>query len=301
MDKVQFYSNNDFNRAGELREIVTSASDISFIPIFKENALIRASGKIDFVEMETPTGLISLSDKKYFLGIINDTEIWCIDLSEIAYTTVIKFLPGARLHCVRDCFHLINDRDSALLAYAKGIVNWNNTHTFCNNCGSKTIKEDKGHRRKCINSICETFHFPRINPAVIVLIEYKQKNQPPLCLLNMHKKEYGYMCSLFSGFSEIGESLEDTVIREVKEEVNVNVDNLKYIASQPWSFPSSMMLGFTAETKSKDFDIDNKEIKKAQWFSASEINEMVADKKLVISKKDSISNYIIELWVKQNS
>ena len=108
------------------------------------------------------------------------------------------------------------------------------------------------------------------------------------------------MCSLFSGFSEIGESLEDTVKREMKEEVNVTVNNIKYITSQPWSFPASMMVGFTAETKSKEFSIDDKEIKEARWFSAKEINQMVQDKKLVISKKDSISNFLIELWVKKN-
>jgi NAD+ diphosphatase len=95
-------------------------------------------------------------------------------------------------------------------------VNWNGTHQFCNNCGSKTTAKEKGHRRKCQNNLCERFQFPRIDPAVIVLIEYKPKNQPPLCLLNMNKNEYGYMCSLFSGFSEIGESLEDTVKREMK-------------------------------------------------------------------------------------
>jgi NAD+ diphosphatase len=79
------------------------------------------------------------------------------------------------------------------------------------------------------------------------------------------------------------------------------VNDITYMASQPWSFPSSMILGFTAETKSKEFTIDNKEIKEARWFSVDEINQMVQNKKLVISKKDSILNYIIELWIKRNS
>lgn len=301
MNRIQVYSNTDFNRAVELREIVTDSPNTLFIPVFKKQFFLTKSEKINFVLMDTPSELATLSNKKYFLGLINNKEIWCVDLSEIDYSIVSKYIPNSISLCIRDIFHQIKDKDTSILAYAKGIVHWNDTHQFCNNCGSRTIVEEKGHRRKCINKLCETFHFPRINPAVIVLIEYKQINQPPLCLLNMHKEEHGYMCSLFSGFSEIGESLEDTVIREMKEEVNVKVNNITYTASQPWSFPSSMMLGFTAETKSKEFDIDNKEIKKAQWFSAIEINKMVQAKKLLISKKDSISNYIIEQWIKQNS
>lgn len=301
MKRKQIYSNNDFDRAVELREIITDVPNVSFIPIFKEKFFLTISEETVSVIMTTPVELISISDKKYFLGISNNTEIWCIDLSDIEYTTVSKYITDSSLLCVRDCFHLIKDTDASLLAYVKGILNWNNTHQFCNNCGCKTKIEEKGHRRKCQNNLCGTTHFPRINPAVIVLIEYKPKNQPPLCLLNMHKKEYGHMCSLFSGFSEIGESLEDTVKREMKEEVNVTVDKIKYIASQPWSFPASLMFGFTAKTKSKEFNIDDKEIKEARWFSAKEINQMVQDKKLVISKKDSISNYLIELWVNRNS
>ncbi|WP_299251735.1 NAD(+) diphosphatase [uncultured Aquimarina sp.] len=301
MNEVQFYSNYDFNRAVELRETLTDSFEISYIPIFKDNFFITKSRGNNEVVMDIPFELATLSDKKYFLGKLNEKEIWCIDLSEIKYSIVSNFLSHSKLSCVRDCFHLINEKEASLLAYAKGVATWNNTHQFCGKCGFATVIEEKGHRRKCSNNLCNSLHFPRINPAVIVLIEYKQEGAPPLCLLNMHKKEYGYMCSLFSGFSEIGESLEDTVIREMKEEVNVTVDTIKYIASQPWSFPSSMMLGFSAQSKSKQFSIDNKEIKKAQWFSANQISEMVQKNKLVISKTDSISNYLIELWVKQNS
>ena len=299
MNKNQIYSNNDFNRAAILRDTVTNPKKISFIPIFNENFFISEVNNA--VIMDTPYELLSHSDRKFFLGLINDIEVWCIDLSNIEYTIIIEFIGQSKLNCVRDIFHQVNDTDASLLAYAKGIINWNLSNQFCSKCGSKNSIEEKGHRLKCQNHLCGTYHFPRIDPAVIVLIEYKQKNKPTLCLLNMHKKEYGYMCSLFSGFSEIGETLEDTVKREMKEEVDVTVNNIKYIASQPWSFPSSLMLGFTAETNSKKFNIDNNEIKEANWFSALEINQMVKEKKLVISKRDSISNYMIEMWVKQNS
>jgi len=300
MSNTQFYSNYDFDRAVELRETVTDMSNVSFIPVFKEDFFVNQSATKNII-MDTPSALASLSDSKYFLGLRNGKEVWCIDLSKIAYSTISEYLPHSSIQCLRDCFSIVNERDASILAYAKGIINWNSTHQFCNNCGSHTKIEEKGHRRKCLNRQCETLHFPRINPAIITLIEYKQNGQPPLCLLNMRKTDSGYMCSLFAGFSEIGESLEDTVRREMKEEVNVTVTNITYIASQPWIPSSSMMLGFTAEAPSKKINIDNKEIKKAEWFSANQINQMTKDHKLIISHKDSISNYIIEQWVKQNS
>ncbi|WP_420574933.1 NAD(+) diphosphatase [Kordia sp.] len=298
--KEQFYSNKDFNRAAELREVVTDTTNVSFIPIFKGDFFVT-KGEVGTVLMQVPLELVAHTNKHYFLGVVANQEVWCVDLSEITYEIITQYIQNVTLLSVRDCLHLINEQDASLLAYAKGLVSWHNTHQFCNNCGASTVIEEKGHRRKCTNSTCGIPHFPRINPAVIVLITYNGKNKPPLCLLNMHQKDYGYMCSLFSGFSEIGESLEDTVIREMKEEVNVSVSDITYVASQPWVFPASMMLGFTAKTKSKEFTIDNKEIKKAQWFSAAEIKKLVQAEKLVISRKDSISHFIITEWVKQNS
>ena len=301
MSDVQFYSSSDFNRAVELREVNPIPSEVSYIPIFEGNFFITTARGNKEIQKSVPLELSALSDKKYFLGLLNEEEIWCIDLSELEFSKVCKFLPHSQLSSVRDCFSFINEQEAALLAYAEGLSTWNKTHQFCSRCGSTTVIEEKGHRRKCVNVRCNALHFPRIDPAVIVLIEYQSDDSPPLCLLNMHKIEAGYRCSLFSGFSEIGESLEDTVIREMKEEVNVTVNNIKYVASQPWPFPATIMFGFSAKTRSKTFKVDNQEIKEAQWFSAAEIKALVKQKKLIIAAEDSISNYLITSWLKENS
>lgn len=301
MNNIQIYSNKGFNRGAELRENVTESSKVSMIPIFNEKFFFHGQEKESAVRMEIPSGLASLSEKKYFLGLIDDQEVWCVDLSELPFSQVEQYIPNAKLHCVRDFFHLIADIDATILAYAKGIVNWHTTHQFCNNCGTGTKSEEKGHRRKCENKQCATLHFPRISPAVIVLIEHKPEGETPMCLLNMRKNDTGYVGTLFAGFSEIGESLEDTIAREMKEEIAVTVNHITYVASQPWAFPSSLMLGFRAETNSKSFCIDEKEIKKAQWFTASEIKDQVHANELVISKKDSISHYLIAAWMEENS
>lgn len=301
MSDVQFYSNRGFNRAVELRAVNSRPSEMVCIPIFEGNFFITTARGNKDIRKSVPLELSALSDRKYFLGLLNEKEIWCIDLSELEFSIVEEFLPHSQLSSVRDCLPFINEQEAALLAYAQGLSTWNKTHQFCGSCGSRTIIEEKGHRRKCVNSLCNALHFPRIDPAVIVLIEYQSDDSAPLCLLNMHKIENGYRCSLFSGFSEIGESLEDTVIREMKEEINVTVNNIKYIASQPWPFPATIMVGFSAQTKSKTFKVDNQEIKEAQWFSAAEIKALVKQKQLIIAAEDSISNYLITSWLKENS
>lgn len=299
MSNIQTYCNNDFNRAVEYRESLTKSKERTYIPIYKDSFFILESCNI--VVMETDRELVINSDRKYFLGLLNEIEIWCVDLSHVDFEIIISYFGKIRTICVREMGHLLNEQQKSLLALAKGITSWNASNQYCSNCGTKTIVEEKGHRRKCQNQHCETLHFPRINPAIIVLIEFKEKDKPPLCLLNMRKIKEGYICSLFAGFSEIGESFEDTVRRETMEEINMNVCNIQYIASQPWPFPSSLMVGFTAETNSKEFIVDNKEIKEARWFSAKEIKQMVNNKELIISREDSISNYIIENWVEKNS
>lgn len=299
MSDILTYCNNDFNRAAEYRESLLVSKEKAYIPIYNDAFLILESSNI--VVMDTETEILAYSDRKYFIGLLNDIEIWCVDLSHINFAIMTNYFGKVRTSCLREIGHLLDEKQKSLLAYAKGLTSWNISNQYCSNCGSKTIIEEKGHRRKCQNQHCKTLHFPRINPAIIVLIEFKEKDKPPLCLLNMRKIREGYICSLFAGFCEIGESFEDSVRREASEEINMTVYNIQYIASQPWPFPSSLMVGFTAETNSKEFIVDNKEIKEARWFSAKEIKQMVNNKKLIISREDSISNYIIENWVEKNN
>jgi NAD+ diphosphatase len=108
------------------------------------------------------------------------------------------------------------------------------------------------------------------------------------------------MCSTLAGFVEIGESLEDAVIREMKEEVDVKVQNIRYMVSQPWPFPATLMVGFFAEAKTLDFKIDNQEIKDAKWYTAKEIRTLAAKGKLELSRDDSIAQSLIRKWVLKN-
>lgn len=298
-----YYSNPHFDRAVVLRDQDTSSinsSKHSFILIWNGLFLSLNNEVSPSIFPKLPMKLMKTSNQIFFLGTNGATEIWGIDLSKLTLSEIQDYLGPVESYELRKIAPQIDPEQAALLAYAKGLSTWHKTHAFCGTCGTKTQSQQKGHSRICLNENCSTTSFPRLDPAVIVLIEYKQSNGIPLCLLNMHQLEQGYRCSLFSGFVEIGESLEDAAIREMKEEVNVDVKNITYEASQPWPFPATIMIGLKAEASSTDFKVDNQEIKEAKWFSASEIQQLVDQQKLIISKEGSISKYIIESWVKAN-
>lgn len=294
-NNTQYYSNAAFERSVTLRDFARTDKDrcTSFV-LYNKGVFLQSTQQNIFFEL-LPQTFIDKIDSKYFLGKIEHTEIYGLDLSNLS-ENLLKTLPEHHTFQLKEASFL-NVEDAALLAYAQGLFIWNQRHIYCGTCGSKTESTQQGHSKKCPS--CSSFSFPRIDPAVIVLIEYKRANQSPLCLLNMHQLENGYRCSLFSGFVEIGESLEDAAIREMQEEVGLNIHNIQYQASQPWPFPATMMIGLKAESKYLDFTVDNDEIKEARWFSPQELQQMVEDKKIIISKEGSISKFLIEAWLKE--
>ncbi|MBC9798510.1 NAD(+) diphosphatase, partial [Sinomicrobium weinanense] len=234
------------------------------------------------------------------LGCEGHSEILCTDLSHLEDGILGHFTGKGSFYDLREIAHRLSRKDAAVLAYAKGLAEWNAGNAFCGTCGHSTRSLERGHSRICANASCARIIYPRIDPAVIVLIEYRPENGEPLCLLNRVKTSDGYRCSTFAGFVEVGESLENAVVREMKEEVDVDVKHITYVASQPWPFPSSVMIGFTAEVKTTAFCVDNEEIKDAAWYSAKEIRELAASGQLVLSKSDSIARSLIEHWVENN-
>lgn len=296
MATLQYYSHTGFDRAPHLREKPGNSALYRTIFLWRGKFFFTREGS---PYIFTKSLSISFSEELFFLGTEGDFETICIDLSHME-SPELDHLGEGDFYDLRHAVHNINHKEAAVLAYAKGVAEWNANNIFCGVCGSRTRSLERGHCRACTNESCARISYPRIDPAIIVLIEYRPDKGEPLCLLNRIKTEYGYRCSTFAGFVEIGESLENAVVREMKEEVDVDVKNMTYIASQPWPFPSSVMIGFTAETESEVFRVDNKEIKDAAWYSALEIKTLVAANKLELSRSDSIARYLIESWVSKN-
>ena len=183
------------------------------------------------------------------------------------------------------------DRDEAgLLAYARALVTWEAKHRFCGRCGAPNENTQAGHAMKCTRKECDLEVFPRIDPAIIVLVVDGDRT-----LLGRQAAWRPGWFSTIAGFVEAGESLEDAVRREVLEETGVTVDRVEYHSSQPWPFPQSLMLGFIAHATTTEIVRHDAELEDARWFSRADIASGLP----MTPPPISISGCLIEDWYNQ--
>ena len=175
------------------------------------------------------------------------------------------------------------DHDTYLMATKAVLVrDWYISHQFCGRCATKTVLDEKDMMLKCPK--CGQVHYPRIAPAIIVAI---RKGDELLMAKHSYHEKIRY--ALIAGFVEPGESIEEAVHREVREEIGINIKNLKYLKSQSWPFPNSLMLGFKAEYESGEINVDGDEILKAKWFGKDEIVRYDSD--------ISISDWLVQDFI----
>lgn len=185
--------------------------------------------------------------------------------------------------------------EAGLFAYARGIAHWQARTRFCGTCGSPLALEWAGHRARCTNPACAIEHFPRTDPAIIVIVTWRDA-----CLLGRQASWPPGRYSTLAGFVEPGETLEDAVRREVLEEAGVRVVDCDYHSSQPWPFPSSLMLGFTARADDPSIQVGD-EIDEARWFEVDEFVSDIEAGKLGLPPPLSVSYRLIEHWLKEAS
>ena len=206
----------------------------------------------------------------------------------------------AELVDLRTAGLFLDDHQLGLLFYAQGLLNWHRSHGFCANCGHRTELASAGHSRICRNEDCSKNHFPRIEPAVIFSIINNEEAQSKILLARQASWDENRY-SVLAGFVESGETLEHAVAREAEEEVGVKVGEVKYIASQPWPFPSSLMLGFESVSEEFDIQLNDEEIEKAIWVTADELKQHIADKKVKLPFSVSISWHLIDRWYRDQT
>lgn len=165
---------------------------------------------------------------------------------------------------LRGLFGVLSEDLFGIAMRALSILNWENTHQFCSNCGSRARRRNDVLAIQCPQ--CGFTMFPRISPAVIVLVERGKK-----ALLARANRFTEDMYSVIAGFVEPGETLERTVAREIKEETGIDVKDIRYFGSQPWPFPDSLMIAFTARYAGGEITVDNEEITEAKWFEADKL------------------------------
>jgi NAD+ diphosphatase len=199
--------------------------------------------------------------------------------------------PGVRPVSLREAGPLLSDRDAGLMTHAIALSNWHETHTHCPRCGAKTIPFASGHARRC--PVDGSEHFPRVDPAMIVLVT----DPDDRCLLARNAMWPERRVSILAGFVEAGESAEQAVEREVREEAGIKLASVSYLGSQGWPMPQSLMLGFRAEADGhQEIQVDEDEIAEAHWYSRADLAAAVASGELRLPPPVSIAHHIIEAW-----
>jgi len=188
---------------------------------------------------------------------------------------------------------LLNNFDLTILSTAQGINYWHKKNIHCGICGSLTKIDDYGNSRNCSNNECSNKIFPRLDPAVIMLVTYQDS-----CLLGRQKIWPKGMHSTLAGFVEHGETIEQAVERETFEETGIKIKNIQYKYSQAWPFPSSLMLGFHAEAIDKNLNINYSELETAKWFSKDFLRSSPENMDFKMPGKISIARRLIKDWLK---
>lgn len=268
------------------------ASTTRIVPVQNGQSLI-AHGEPTQAALLSPGDATQLlkATTPILLGTMEGTVYFAVDVPQENAELQTALEPYGTFRELRSVYSHVDWFTSAMLAYAKGMVYWHQRHRYCGDCGSPSRSAEGGFMRVCASPTCEAKHFPRTDPAIIVLIYSGDR-----CLLGRQPTWPPGRYSIIAGFVEPGESAEDAVMREAMEEAGVRVTNVEYQASQPWPFPSSLMLGYMAEAISTEVDLIDEELEAAHWFTRAQLADMVRNGKLKLPPDISISHRLIERW-----
>jgi NAD+ diphosphatase len=315
-----YYAHPGFERAGLkrrdndwIRAALTDAA-AQFVPVWRSQNLVvelaDAEPRALVLTADHATLLLGGDDREthlahgllVFLGVVDERPHFALDVTQVEAPLDMLASPalaaggipaaGARFADLRQLAGRLARPEGALLAHARAMVFWHQRHRYCGVCGSPTLSEEAGHMRRCTNADCRTMHFPRTDPAVIMLVSDGER-----ALLGRNKNFPPGMYSTLAGFVEPGESLEQAVAREVREETGIEVASVAYHSSQPWPFPANIMLGFHAEAASSEIAVDYGELEDAKWFERDWLLAHADDNSFRLPRLDSIARRLVEDWL----
>jgi len=288
---VEYRDNEDFVKKAQ------SSPAARFVPLWRSRSLLASTdeGQIavylkpdELVHPDAiaPPTLLGTDGKRYFFAVsINDAQ----------REEVLERHPEAQFIDLRRASVDMDAKHAGVLAYAKALHYWQHRHTFCGACGSPNQLRSSGHRLVCSNEECARQSFPRIDPAIIVLVTHDDA-----CLLGRNSNWPPKRFSTLAGFVEPGESLEDAVVREVFEEARVRLTEIQYVSSQPWPFPASSMCGFYARAESRDCHTSD-ELEELRWYTVSGLEEAVRNQDVLLSPPVSIAFRLLADWYYKQS
>ena len=273
MEDIYCFGGNTLDRVGERRDDaewiakLLGDSDTRILPLRELKPFTRgpAAPALDWQPVAPWRDQIDTGASLIFLGLGDGRAHFAIDAAGAKVAPDVD----TELVDVRVLAPTIAQGEAAMLAEARSLLDWHARHRFCAQCGSPTQMASAGWKRRC--PACRAEHFPRTDPVVIMLAIRGER-----ALLGRNRRRPGARFSCLAGFVEPGETPEEAVRREVREEAGVRCGRVHYLAAQPWPFPSSLMLGFLTEALTEEITVDPEEIAEARWFTRDEIREMVA-------------------------
>jgi NAD+ diphosphatase len=306
MNTPMLYRGLTLDRAHGLRHQadlmdLAAQADARFCLYWRGRQLIRDEPQTIFwlngSQVKDLTG--SLNAPMVLLGIHGDAPVMAADISALDGGEDGPAMDNGRWMMLRSIGRSLPIEEAALLAYARGILVWRERTRFCSVCGSPLLIADAGHSAKCGTENCAALHYPRTDPATIMLVT----DPAGRALLGRQPLWAPGMYSCLAGFAEPGETLEEAVAREVWEEAGVRIHSARYFASQPWPFPSSLMIGFFAQAETCEPAPDLREIEDVRWFTKDQVaqfGEAAAPGRdgLFLPSRDSISRALIEEWLR---
>jgi NAD+ diphosphatase len=274
--------------AAEVRALAEGAK-ARFLPVWKDLHPVDGAMRPLSFGAEILNRLAGENAILIFLGLADGAPWFALALGSAE-------APGLGVPCtfagLRDFAAVMPAAEASRVVYARAMAIWHVNHPFCARCGARTRPTESGHSRTCTEESCAHRTFPRSDPAVIMLISRGDK-----CLLGRKAEWRPGQYSTIAGFVEPGEDIENAVRREVAEETGVKVGEVRYMASQPWPFPSSLMLGFRGEALTTDITRDTEELEDCRWFTRAEVRAAESGPgTLLLPHRASISRWLIEGW-----
>jgi NAD+ diphosphatase len=295
------YADSMLDRAAERRadaaflDALARRPDTGFYAVSGEAVVLKTTGGgLDPLFSPQDTAGLPGIVERVFLGLLGDSARFAVGLSAET-AEALKGRDGFRLADLRSIAvqGLVAAEHLAPLAEAKALLHWHARRHFCSNCGHPNRAADAGWRRECTH--CGMQHFPRTDPVVIMLAVAGEH-----CLLGRQARFAPGMWSCLAGFVEPGETIEDAVRRETREEAGIRCGEVRYVASQPWPFPSSLMIGCHARALTRDITVDHSELEDARWFAREEAAAMLAGthpQGLTTPPPVAIAHHIIRAWL----
>ena len=290
------------NREVELRDdaqwVAKTLTDPNtrLVPLWRSRSLLQRNADGTLAIYLSPNELTEPDrvQPPTLLGNDGERVYFAVSITDRQKDTILEKNPDAQFADLRRASIYMAAKHAGILAYAKALHYWQHRHAFCGVCGTPNLLRSAGHRMVCTNEECARESFPRIDPAIIVLVTHQDA-----CLLGRNAKWPPKQFSTLAGFVEPGESLEDAVVREVYEEVQLQLEDIRYVSSQPWPFPASAMCGFYAEAIDKNSGT-SEEVEETRWFTVESLTQAVMENEVRLSPPVSIAFRLLADWFRKN-